>query len=290
MQVCPALLIAPHSAASAAALTSASSSTISASLPPHSIRTGVRFSAQAAITLRPVAELPVKASLSMRDRHSAAPVSPRPVMTWNTGGPVTASAKRVSEPGSDSRGVLAGLEDHRVAGGERVRDRAHRREDRVVPRPDDTDDAERRVLDGRRLVGGEDARSCTLWTPSTFGAAFAAQARWSTASMISSTASPLGLPFSRVTSSASSSARRASSRRQAARSRAATVEAELGPPLRGLARPAHGGVDRRPVVDRVASRAPRPSPGSASRSVVPVRRASGRADQWRSAARRHENS
>src|SRR4051794_4961978 len=79
MQVCPALLIPPQTAASAAATTSASSSTIIASLPPHSMSTGVRSSAQAAITLRPVAAEPVKASLSTPARHSAAPVPPKPV-------------------------------------------------------------------------------------------------------------------------------------------------------------------------------------------------------------------
>ena len=69
---------APHTAASAAAATSASSSTSSASLPPASMRTGVRFSAQAAITFLPVAVEPVNAILSTPARHSAAPVSPKP--------------------------------------------------------------------------------------------------------------------------------------------------------------------------------------------------------------------
>ena len=81
MQVWPALEHAPHMAASAAASRSASSSTISASLPPASMTTGVSVSAQAAITFRPVAVEPVKAILSTPARHSAAPVSPRPVTT-----------------------------------------------------------------------------------------------------------------------------------------------------------------------------------------------------------------
>src|SRR3712207_8206928 len=72
MQVCPALLIAPHTAASAAAATSASSATIIASLPPSSRSTGVRVSAQAAMTRRPVGAEPVKASLPTPARHSAA--------------------------------------------------------------------------------------------------------------------------------------------------------------------------------------------------------------------------
>src|SRR5918997_638666 len=82
MQVCPALLIAPHTAASAAATTSASSSTIIASLPPSSMSTGVSVSAQVAITVRPVGAEPVNASLPTPARHSAAPVSPNPVTTW----------------------------------------------------------------------------------------------------------------------------------------------------------------------------------------------------------------
>ena len=54
-------------------------------MPPHSITHGVRVSAQAAITLRPVAAEPVKASLSTPARHSAAPVSPKPVTSCSTG-------------------------------------------------------------------------------------------------------------------------------------------------------------------------------------------------------------
>src|SRR5687768_2579233 len=84
MQVCPALLIAPQSAASAAAATSAPSSTIIASLPPHSISTGTSPSAQAAMTLRPVAAEPVKATLSTPARQSAAPVGPKPVTSCMT--------------------------------------------------------------------------------------------------------------------------------------------------------------------------------------------------------------
>ena len=93
MQVCPAFDIPPHSAASAALARSASSSTISESLPPASMMTGVRFSAQAAITFLPVRPDPVKASLSIRARQSALPVSPRPVTTCRTSRPCTTSRK-----------------------------------------------------------------------------------------------------------------------------------------------------------------------------------------------------
>ena len=68
MQVWPALDMPPHSAASAALVRSASSSTISESLPPASISTGVRFSAHAAMTFLPVGPDPVNASLSMSAR------------------------------------------------------------------------------------------------------------------------------------------------------------------------------------------------------------------------------
>ena len=46
--------------------------------------TGTRFSAHAAMTLRPVGAEPVKASLSTPARQSAEPASPKPVTTWKT--------------------------------------------------------------------------------------------------------------------------------------------------------------------------------------------------------------
>src|SRR5690349_564648 len=92
IQVCPALVIDPQTAASAAAFTSASASTISASLPPASSTTGVSVSAQVAMTFLAVAVEPVKAILPTPDRHNAAPTSPRPCTTWNTGSSGTISA------------------------------------------------------------------------------------------------------------------------------------------------------------------------------------------------------
>ena len=85
MQVCPALDIAPHAAASAAASRSASALTSRASLPPHSASTGVRVSAAAAITLRAVAAEPVNAILATPLRASASPVEPGPVTSCSTG-------------------------------------------------------------------------------------------------------------------------------------------------------------------------------------------------------------
>ena len=92
MQVCPALVIAPQTAASAAAGMSASTSTISASLPPASSTTGVSVSAQAAMTFFAVAVEPVNASLSIPDRQSAAPTSPSPCTACSTGISGTISA------------------------------------------------------------------------------------------------------------------------------------------------------------------------------------------------------
>ena len=146
-QVWPALAIPPQTAASAAASRSASASTIIASLPPHSISTGVSVSAQAAMTF-----LAGRGRAGERDLVHAGPAqrarrsSPAPVTTCSTGCSGTTSAKASTSHRADRRGVLARLEHHRVAGRQRVRDRAHRGEDRVVPRPDHADHAERLVL------------------------------------------------------------------------------------------------------------------------------------------------
>ncbi len=81
---------------------------MTASLPPASITTGVRVSAQAAITRLPVAVEPVKATLSTPAWHSAAPVSPRPVTTENTGRPTASRKVRASHsptPGVYSDGL-----------------------------------------------------------------------------------------------------------------------------------------------------------------------------------------
>ena len=78
-------------------------------MPPASITTGVRVSAQAAITFLPVAVDPVKATLLTPARHSAAPVSPRPVTTWKTGWSGTTSANVAAShwptPGVSSLGL-----------------------------------------------------------------------------------------------------------------------------------------------------------------------------------------
>ena len=61
------------------------------------------------------------------------------------------------QPHADAGRVLARLEDDGVAGRQGVGQRPHRREDRVVPRADDPDDAQRLVLEVGALVGGHQA-------------------------------------------------------------------------------------------------------------------------------------
>jgi hypothetical protein len=62
------------------------------------------------------------------------------------------------EPAPDRRGVLAGLEHHRVAGRQRVADRAERGEHGIVPRADHADHPERLVLDPGAEVARQQRR------------------------------------------------------------------------------------------------------------------------------------
>ena len=96
MHVCPALDSAPHAAASAAASRFASLPTRSASFPPHSAISGVRFCAHAAITLRAVGLDPVNAILLTALSASASPVAPAPVISCSTGFSGTTSANELT--------------------------------------------------------------------------------------------------------------------------------------------------------------------------------------------------
>ncbi len=152
MQVCPALDTAPQAAASAAASRSASALTRKASLPPHSATIGVRFSRAGGHDLAGGGAEPVNAILLTALRGQRLAGLGRPgdqlqhrLLRHDLG-------ERADQPAADRGGELAGLEHHGVARGERVGDRAHRGEHRVVPRPDDADDAERLVLDRGGLV------------------------------------------------------------------------------------------------------------------------------------------
>ena len=157
MQVWPALVMPPQTAASAAAGMSASASTISASLPPASITTGTRFSAQAAMHLlrggggageRHLAH----AGPAQRGAHVAEAVHrlQHRLFRHHLG-------ERVDQPLPDDRGVLAGLEDHRVAGRERAADRAERGDDRIVPRADHADHAVGLVFEVAGVFGDHQA-------------------------------------------------------------------------------------------------------------------------------------
>ncbi len=64
MQVCPVAANTPATRPLAAACRSASGNTTCGDLPPSSSVTGLRFSAAATATLRPVAVEPVNATLS----------------------------------------------------------------------------------------------------------------------------------------------------------------------------------------------------------------------------------
>ena len=142
-QVWPALVRPPHDARpSAAASRSASASTIIASLPPHSSSTGVSVSAQAAMTF-----LPVRGRAGERDLVDAGAAQRGADVARRRGRSAAPDARARSRRSvstnqlPDGRGVLARLEHDRVAGRERIGDRAHRREDRVVPRADHADHA-----------------------------------------------------------------------------------------------------------------------------------------------------
>ncbi len=78
-------------------------------MPPPSITTGVSVSAQAAMTLRPVAAEPVNASLSTSALHRALPVDPSPVMVWMSGCEAPSesqtSASQTPTPGVSSLGL-----------------------------------------------------------------------------------------------------------------------------------------------------------------------------------------
>ena len=171
MQVWPALVMPPQTHASAAASRSASLSTIMASLPPPSISTGVSVSAQAAITFRAVAVEPVKATLSTPERHSAAPTSPSPCTAVKHRLLGHHLGEAVHQPLADGGRVLARLEHHGVAGGERVRGGADRREDRIVPRPDHADHTVRLVFEVPGELGEDEPGPHPAWTEHAAGVA-----------------------------------------------------------------------------------------------------------------------
>ena len=132
-------------------------STIIGSLPPSSSATGVSVSAARAMTLRPVAVEPVNITKSTAS-ISAVPVSAPPIATWSTFSGSPHSRMPVGQQERRQRRDLGRLEHDRVAGRQR-RDRvAEVVGQRVVPRPDHADDADRPVADDELAAEHERVR------------------------------------------------------------------------------------------------------------------------------------
>ena len=169
-----------------------------------------------------------------------------PCTICSTGCSGTTSAKRVDQPLADGRGVLAGLEHDRVAGGERVRDRADRREDRVVPRADHADHAVRLVLQVAGELGAAAAGPRTRRGPSTRLALRGRpvhvldRGEASRRSRRRRACRPR-----RASARPARSMRLASTARQRSSRLRAAVEAEPGPPGAAVAGPGDGGRHRR---------------------------------------------
>ena len=135
-----------------------------ADLPPSSSATRAIRSAASRMIRAPVAVEPVKETRST----SGCPASASPTTGAGAGHQVEHARRqaglgdRVEEQVRGQRGQLAGLEHHRAAGGERGRQLRHHLVQRVVPRGDRADHADRladdegvadRLLD--RRAGGE---------------------------------------------------------------------------------------------------------------------------------------
>ena len=86
MQPCPVFPNAPQTMCAAASSRSASSATMTPSLPPSSSSIGVAVCAHWAATVLPVATLPVNATLSTPAAISAWPVAPYPMRCCRTAG------------------------------------------------------------------------------------------------------------------------------------------------------------------------------------------------------------
>ena len=77
--------------------------------------------------------------------------------SWKTGCSGTTSANELTSHPPTAGVSSLGLKTTALPGRQRVGDRPHRGEDRVVPRADDADHAERLVLQRGRLVDGDQA-------------------------------------------------------------------------------------------------------------------------------------
>ena len=122
MQVCPVAAKTPATSPLAAACRSASAKTTCGDLPPSSNVTGLRFSAAATATLRPVAVDPVNATLSTPGCAArwapGAPVEEVTTLTTPSGMPAraTSSANPRVEPGACSEGLTTTVQPAARAG------------------------------------------------------------------------------------------------------------------------------------------------------------------------------
>ena len=148
---------------SAAARRSASANTIAGALPPSSRCTRLRSDAAAARDLHARAHRPGDGD-HLRGRvleEGGARARGRRVTTLSTPAGRNSAATSASRSVDEGRRVR-GLEHDGVAGGDRRRDLPDRHVERVVPRRDLADDADRLPADERRVAGEVLARRPAL--------------------------------------------------------------------------------------------------------------------------------
>src|SRR5580658_8349139 len=138
IQVSPQFMKPPQTAALDAISRSASARTIMASLPPSSRTDGINFLAQASAMRWPVETLPVKRTLSGPASMIAAPLqhlhqARRKFCLCDE------FADQLATPWCE----FGGFEQHRVARRERGDYLRHGNRERIIPRRDNRDDAQR---------------------------------------------------------------------------------------------------------------------------------------------------
>ena len=134
---------------------SASSSTMSALLPPSSRLTRFSVRPAASPTIRPTAVEPVKEIIATSGWAASAPpgsASPGSMCSTPSGSPASSNSRASSTP-PETGGLHVGLQDDGVAEGQRGRDRPGRQDQREVPRADHADHAQRHPL-GDALPAG----------------------------------------------------------------------------------------------------------------------------------------
>ena len=113
--------------------------TITGSLPPISRKQGIRRSAQASATLRPVGTLPVKQTRSTL-RITSCPVAPSPSTKSNTSASSGTRRTVSNQRADEARRHLARLEQHRGTGEQRRHRIEQRQHHRRVPGADHADE------------------------------------------------------------------------------------------------------------------------------------------------------